>query len=126
MVRYFSACLPEELEDRPVPPLMHMYNYLDRGHPGTLDAAVHCVDQCDGHPNLYVSARLLLGMLPLFCELSVYDFKRILRLRNKESVHRDDEWIEVTTLPESSLQVIFIFLLLRRQEELLRRLVLVR
>ena len=53
-------------------------------------------------------------------------FKRSLRLHTKEAVHRYRKWVEAVTLPEASLQVLTNFFLIRRQESLLWRLVLVR
>ena len=87
---------------------------------------VGCSDQCNYYPTIYLAARPRVGLFQLHRGAVGYAFKSRPRLHTEEAIYRYNKWGEVVALPEASLQVLTIFLLLRRQEALLRPLVLVR
>ena len=60
------------MEASTVLPLGPMYTDLDRGHPGTPDAAVFWTDQCDGRSNIYVIARPIVGLLRGYMEFTIW------------------------------------------------------
>ena len=120
----FPYFLLEEVDNVTILPLWLLNTDLSCCHLGTPGASAGCSDQCNCHPTIYSAAHPQVGMNTLRCEASGYAFKSILRLHSDDAVDRDDEWVEVTTLKEASLQVLTLFLLLHRHEALLRRLFL--
>ena len=61
-----SALLPEDVDPGGVFPLQAMYTNLVRRHPGPPDAPVCGPHQSDGDPTIDVSARPIVGLMPIF------------------------------------------------------------
>ena len=79
------------MEASTILPLGTLYNNIDHGRLGTLDAAVCCMDKFDVHPTLYVAAHPIVGMFPLCHVADGYVFQCSLRLHAEYTLHRDKE-----------------------------------
>ena len=113
------------MEARSILPLILMFTNFSRGHPGILDAAVHCTYRFDGHPTLYIASNTIVGLLPFCHEEPFTVFHHSLHLHSKEDSHKDDKNVEVVALPEVILQVLPLFLLFHCLEALIQWLILV-
>ena len=85
--------LAEEVYSGLILPMKFMYDDIVWQHLGGPDAELGDTDQCDDHPNLDVSARPWLGLLPFHCKADGYAFKRSLHLHANESIHQHDKGV---------------------------------
>ena len=90
--------LPEQRESSPVVPLRSLHTDFVCRHPWPLETRVCGPHQSDGNPNLDVSTRLRVGLLPLWCEATGYHFQGICRLHPEKSINRGYEEWEVSVL----------------------------
>ena len=84
------------MEAVPVLPLWSFHTDIVRRNPGALDTAAGHPDQGYGHPTLYVTACVVVGIFPFCHYFSGYVFNRSLRLHDKEAVPRYYKRVEVT------------------------------
>ena len=69
-----SARLPEEVETGKVFPLQALDANIVHQNPGPLDALVCGPHSSDGDPTLDVSTHSIVGFLPLYYEVTGYNF----------------------------------------------------
>ena len=74
-------------------------------NPGPPDALLCGLYQSYGNPNLDVSARPRIGLLPFFRKAAVYSFQGIPRLHFQNSINGGDEGRKMLTFLEAGLQV---------------------
>ena len=67
--------LPEQVDPSAGLPLQELYAGIVRRQPGPPYAPLCGLHQSDGNPTLDVSARPVVGIMPLFCDADGYSFQ---------------------------------------------------